>query len=95
MITLADQLREARRELALRKVVYPGQVKRGTMTEGQAAYHLAAQEAIIATLARLDPEQRELPLFRTYSNPDAVWGMKQLPCDYANAPAGLALAGCS
>ena len=65
MITLADQLAEARRELALRKVVYPKHIKRGTMTEGQAAFHLAAMEAIVATLTRLDLEQRQLPLFRT------------------------------
>jgi len=36
-------------------------VKRGTMTEGQAAYHLAAMAAIVETLTRLDLEQRQLP----------------------------------
>jgi len=61
MISLADQVTEARRELALRKVVYGKQVKRGTMTEGQAAYHLAAMAAIVETLTRLDLEQRQLP----------------------------------
>ena len=63
MITLEDQLKEARRELALRKRCYPGWVQRGTMTEGQVAYYLAAMEAIVHTLARLDMEQRQLPLF--------------------------------
>ena len=63
MISLEDQVKEARREVALRKVVYPKQVKRGTMTDGQAAYHLAAMEAIVRTLERLEIEQRQLPLF--------------------------------
>jgi hypothetical protein len=63
MMTLEDQVKEARRELALRKVVYPKQVARGTLTEGQAAYHLAAMAAIVATLTRLEVESRQLPLF--------------------------------
>jgi hypothetical protein len=65
MMTLADQITEARRELALRKVAYPKQVRRGTMTEGQAVYHLAAMEAIVETLTRLEVERRQLSLFRT------------------------------
>ena len=63
MIDLADQLKEARRELALRKHVYPGFIKRGKLTEGQADYAIAAMEAIVQTLARLDAEQRQLSLF--------------------------------
>jgi hypothetical protein len=42
MISLADQIAEARRELALRTRLYPGWVKRGTLTEGQAVYYLKA-----------------------------------------------------
>ena len=65
MITLDEQLKEAKRELALRRQCYPGFVKRRTMTEGQAAYYLAAMEAIVQTLARLEVEQRQLPLFQS------------------------------
>ena len=38
MMTLTEQLKEARRELALRTKTYPGFVKRGLISEGQAAY---------------------------------------------------------
>ena len=69
MISLEDQLKEARRELALRKRCYPGWVQRGTLTEGQAAYYLEAMAAIVQTLARLDAEQRQLPLFSAPERP--------------------------
>ena len=63
MISLADQLKEAQRELALRKKLYPGWIKRKMLTEGEAVYYLKAMEAIVHTLTRLDLEQRQLPLF--------------------------------
>jgi hypothetical protein len=63
VITLQDQIVEARRELALRKHQYPGWVKRKMLTEGEAVYYLKVQEAIVQTLTRLDLEQRQLPLF--------------------------------
>jgi hypothetical protein len=63
MISLADQIAEAQRELALRKRLYPGWIKRGTLTEGQATYYLAAMQAIVQTLRQLDMDQRQLPLF--------------------------------
>jgi hypothetical protein len=63
MISLADQLAEARRELALRKKLYPKWVRRGDLTEGEAVYFIKVQEAIVQTLARLEAEQRQLPLF--------------------------------
>jgi hypothetical protein len=63
VITLAEQLKEALRELALRRRVYPGFVQRGKMTEGQAAYHIAAMEAIVQTLERLEAETRQPSLF--------------------------------
>jgi hypothetical protein len=65
MIPLDDQFKEARRELALRRRCYPGLVTRGTMTEGQAEYYLAAMEAIVQTLARLVAEQSQPSLFTT------------------------------
>ena len=69
MITLDEQLKEARRELALRKQCYPGFVKRRTMTDGQAAYYLAAMEAIVQTLARLVEGDRQPSLFGTNQPP--------------------------
>ncbi len=69
MISLADQIAEARRELALRKRQYPGWIKRGTLTEGQAASYLQAMEAIVQTLRQLDMDQRQLHLFREVPGP--------------------------
>ena len=54
MITLQDQVVEARRELALRRKLYPKWVKRGDLTESEAVYFIKAQEAIIATPRQLD-----------------------------------------
>lgn len=59
MITLRDQLKEAQRELALRKRAYPGFVQRGRLTQGQADYHLAVMAAIVQTLERLETETRQ------------------------------------
>ena len=58
MIILAEQVAEARRELALRKRLYPKWVKRGDMIEGQAEYYVKAMEAIVATLTRLNRATR-------------------------------------
>jgi hypothetical protein len=63
MITLEEQLAEARRELALRRQCYPGFVKAGTLDAGDAYHQLQVMEAIVRTLQRLDVEQRQLSLF--------------------------------
>jgi len=63
MITLAEQIAEAPRELALRRQCYPGWVKAGKLDAGDAYYQLQAMEAIVRTLQRLDVEQRQLSLF--------------------------------
>jgi hypothetical protein len=65
MITLAEQLAEARRELALRRKCYPAWVKSGKLTHEQAYHQLAAMAEIVKTLMRLDAEQRQLSLFGT------------------------------
>ena len=65
MISLDEQRKEARRELALRKRCSPGWITRGTLTEGQATYSLEVMAANVPTLARLDAEHRQLPLFGT------------------------------
>jgi hypothetical protein len=63
MITLAEQIDEARRELALRRKCYPKWVKSGTLAPEDAYHQLQCMEAIITTLMRLDAEQRQLSLF--------------------------------
>ena len=65
MITLAEQIAEAQRELALRRKCYPQWVKSGKLDAGDAYYQLQAMEAIVKTLQRLDVEQRQLSLFGT------------------------------
>jgi hypothetical protein len=65
MITLEEQIAEARRELALRKKCYPAWIKSGKLDMTTAHYQLQAQLAIVKTLMRLDAEQRQLSLFGT------------------------------
>jgi hypothetical protein len=65
MITLAEQIDEARRELALRRTCYLQWVKSGKLDAGDAQYQIRVQEAIVRTLMRLDAEQRQLSLFGT------------------------------
>jgi hypothetical protein len=67
MISLAEQIAEAQRELALRRRCYPGWVKAGKLTHEDAYRQLAAMAAIVdslKTLERLEVEQRQLSLFR-------------------------------
>jgi len=63
MITLAEQIAEAQRELAQRKRCYPAWVKRGKLDAGDATYQIKVMEAIVRTLMQLDAEQRQLSLF--------------------------------
>jgi len=65
MITLAEQIAEAQRELALRRKCYPQWIKSGKLDAGDAKYQILVQEEIVRTLMRLDAEQRQLPLFAT------------------------------
>jgi hypothetical protein len=63
VITLAEQIAEAQRELALRRRCYPAWVKSGKLDAGEAKYQIAVQAEIVRTLLRLDAEQRQLSLF--------------------------------
>ena len=65
MITLAEQIAEAQRELALRKQCCPAWVKSGKLDAGNAKYQILVQKEIVRTLLRLDAEQRQLSLFGT------------------------------
>jgi hypothetical protein len=64
-LSLEDQMTCVRREIAMRRRVYPGQIARGTITQDWAAYQIAVMEAVLATLATLaraeDPQGLLLP----------------------------------
>ena len=47
MMSLQDQMKEAQRELALRKRLYPKWIKRGDLTERQAAYDSEAMATTV------------------------------------------------
>jgi hypothetical protein len=47
IITTADKLACAKRELAMRKNAYPRWVEQGKLSAGQAAHQIAAMEAIV------------------------------------------------
>jgi len=63
MITLAEQIAEAQRELALRKTCYTAWVTSGKLDAGDAKYQIRCMEEIVRTLIRLNAEQRQLSLF--------------------------------
>ena len=65
MISLAEQIAEAQRELALRRKCYPAWVKSGKLDAGDATYQIHVMEESVRTLMRLDAEQRQLSLFGT------------------------------
>lgn len=53
MKTLTDQLACVRRELALRKNVYPNWVRNGRMTREKAHHEIECMEAVVATLEKM------------------------------------------
>ena len=60
---LEDQIKCAKRELAMRKVVYPGRVRMGKMKQEAADKEIDGMEAIIATLEKI---QRDLEMRKDY-----------------------------
>lgn len=54
-VTLEDQILCVKREIGLRKGVYRRWVKDGRMTQEKADHEIAAMEAVLVTLERLDP----------------------------------------
>jgi len=63
MISLAEQMADAQRDLALRQQCYSPWIKSGKLDAGDAKYQILCLEAIVRTLMRLDAEQRQLLLF--------------------------------
>jgi len=65
MISLADQIAEAKRELALRKRCYPQWVQSGRLDATKAQHQLVCMEAIVDTLERVLMNQSQMSLFMT------------------------------
>ena len=63
MITLAEQIAEVQRELALRRKLYPQWIKRNKLDAGEAKHQMRCLEAVLKTLELVDFAQRQLPLF--------------------------------
>lgn len=59
-ITIQQQLDAAKRELQMRKKVYPRRVERGLMRQTEADYEIATMTAIVETLKPLVPAQKGL-----------------------------------
>ena len=51
--TVDDKIRGLKRELALRHQVYPGRVRRGSMTQEEADYEIALTEAMLQDYYRV------------------------------------------
>jgi hypothetical protein len=69
MITHAEQIAEAQRELARRRKCSPQWVKSRKRAAGDAQYHIMVQEAMVRTWMRLDAEQRQMHLFDAQLSP--------------------------
>lgn len=56
-IPLADQIACVRREIAMRRRVYPGWVSSGRMTQEQSDLELTRMQAVLETLQGLMPPE--------------------------------------
>lgn len=56
-ITIQQKLNELRREMALRRNVYPGMIRSGRMTQTHADRHMAVLAAIIADYEKLQQDE--------------------------------------
>ena len=62
MISLAEHIAEAQRDLALRRKCSPAWVQSRKLAAGDATYQITVMEAIVRTRRRLDAEQRQMRL---------------------------------
>lgn len=53
-ISLGQQIAAVKREIAMRKTVYPGLVMRKKMPSSTAAFETQAMEAVLATLQKIE-----------------------------------------
>ena len=68
MFTLAEQIAEVQREIALRKTCYQAWVRKGTLTAADAKRQIAVMREVLRTLQLIDFAQRQLPLFPVGAN---------------------------
>lgn len=61
--SIAGQIAEVRRELALRRNVYPGLVRSGKMRESEADLCTQRMEAVLATLMFCQQHQADIRAF--------------------------------
>lgn len=59
-VPLSDQIAAVRREIGMRKNVYPRWILNGKMPAAKAASEMSAMEAVLATLEELDAKERLL-----------------------------------
>lgn len=59
--TIEDQIREVKREIALRKRVYPMQIEAGKMADWQAEAPLGKMESVLKTLERAKANETQQP----------------------------------
>lgn len=60
-VSIEDQIEAAKRELNLRRRVYPRWIFEGKMTQKKMDHEIAAMEAIVATLESLQPARTTQP----------------------------------
>lgn len=64
MKTIDEQIKSVQREIGMRQRVYAAWVKKGTMTEDQAAHEIACMEAVHRTLVQIRNQTERLPSAR-------------------------------
>lgn len=62
-IALTEQIAEVKREIAMRKRVYPRRIADARMTQEQADRQIAAMEAVLATLQSVTKPSPQQQLF--------------------------------
>lgn len=58
-VTLDQQIAEVKRELAMRKQVYPRRIEKGLMKQAEADWQIATLKAVLETLRTLQPMQQK------------------------------------
>lgn len=59
-VSITDQLASARRELKMRRRVYPNWVSTGRLRQDTADHEIACMDAIVRTLEGLAPKEPDL-----------------------------------
>lgn len=78
-IALQQQIAEVRREIALRRAVYPRRIARHEMRQGEADLAMARIEAVLATLTWLQTHEHELRRFLAMAPADRAVVMTHGP----------------